>query len=254
MSNRRISANIRKIFDIISIMEGRKQDGVICSIDFEKAFDKLEFQAIFGALEYFGYGPNLINMVKTTYTGFTASVQNNGFFSAKISIDRGVHQGGPNSSFLFLLCAELLAIKLRSNDNIQGIPVNDIEYLLGQYADDMDSYLQGTASTMRNFFQDLEWFRKLSGFSVNYDKTSVYRIGSLKDSDAVYYTEKKVKWTNNLINILGVWVSHDQLAELNYSEILDKTKSNITKMEQTQSQSDRESSNNQYINCIIMHV
>ena len=186
----------------------------------------MEFQAIFGALEFFGYGSKIINMIKTTYTNFTASVLNNGYFSKNIRIERGVHQGGPNSSFLFLHCAELLAIKLRSDDRLEGIPIKEIRFLLGQYADDLDSYLKGKSEVLSALFENLEWFYSISGFSVNYDKTSIYRFASLRSSNAVFYVEKELFWTNNPINILGVWITHDDnLCQINYTSIYEKVQS-----------------------------
>ena len=152
-------------------------------------------------------------------------VQHNSYFSNKININRGVHQGGPNSSFLFLHCVEILAIKLRSDSRIEGIPVEDITYLFDQFADDMDAYLQEDPQSMLALFENLDWFHDISGFCINYDKTSVYRIGSLCDTNAMYYVEKYLVWTNDLVNILGIWVTHhNNIMELNYDPLLEKTK------------------------------
>ena len=223
MAGRRISSNIRKILDLVLIAEAQGEEMLIISVDFEKCFDKVEFEAVFGALKHFGYGSKLINMIKTTYTGFTAMVQNNGYISEVINIRRGVRQGGPNSSILFLHCAEILANKLRSDDRIEGIPVNEILYLLGQFADDMDAYVHGNERCLHSFFEDLEWFYQISGFCVNYDKTSVYRIGSLCNSNAELYVQKKLFWTNDPINVLGVWITHgENLLELNYDATIQK--------------------------------
>ena len=69
-------------------------------------------------------------------------------------------------------------------------------------------------------------FENSSGMRVNYDKTTVYRIGSIKDSDANFYSAKKIKWTNEPINILGVWVVHtdQQNFERNIQPLMQKAK------------------------------
>ena len=105
MENRRISANIRMIIDTMNHANEEDLDSLLVLIDFEKCFDKIEFQAIFGALEYFGFGDNFVSMVKTMYTDFSACIQNFGNFSEYFSVTRSVHQGGPNSSFsIFTMC------------------------------------------------------------------------------------------------------------------------------------------------------
>ena len=112
MANRRISINIRKMLDLIIYAENHDIPAYVLSLDFEKCFDKIDFSAIFGAMQFFEYPDYLIKWTKILYTDFTAQMQNNGYFSNIISVKRSVHQGGPCSSYYFLICAELLAIVL----------------------------------------------------------------------------------------------------------------------------------------------
>ena len=141
LRDRRIATNIRKIFDVITYAQNEEIAALILSLDFEKCFDKIEFEAIYGAMSYFGIAPYVIQWTKTMYEGFTVNVQNNGKFSENFKIERSVHQGGPCSAYYFLLCAELLAIALKEDQEIQGVMVNEIMNLLNQYADDADMFL-----------------------------------------------------------------------------------------------------------------
>ena len=226
MADHRIATNIRKAFDIMTKIEQEQESRLLVSIDFQKCFDMISFEGIFGALEFFGIGPNYIQMVKTTYTDFKAVIQNNGHFSERINIDRGARQGGPNSSFLFLVCAEVLAIMLRSNLNIEGIPVQEIVHLLAQYADDMSTFIPAKEACIKALFATLTEFNKISRFVVNYEKTTVYRMGSIHDSNAKYYIEKELFWTNDPVNMLGIWihVQTETVMSLNYGPILDKVR------------------------------
>ena len=72
----------------------------------------------------------------------------------------------------------------------------------------------------------MEKFHKNTGFTVNYDKTQMYRIGSFHNTLAEYYTATNLKWTNDPINVLGVWITHDakEIMSLNYDGILSKAK------------------------------
>ena len=90
MRNRRISANICKVLDLLQNTEKESQDGLVISVDFEKCFDKIEHVAVYGALKLFGFGPKFIEMVRTTYKDFTVCIQNNGNFSEPFCVERDV--------------------------------------------------------------------------------------------------------------------------------------------------------------------
>ena len=151
---------------------------------------------ILGALKFYGFSQYIINWTSIIYDHFTAKVQNNGYFSQQVNIQKGVHQGGPASSFYFLICAEVLADNLRDNAQIKGIPVQEVEDLLGQFADDMDLYLLYDKNSLENVLRTMDTFQRESGFTVSYEKTQIYRIGSLARSQAKLITQKVVKWTN----------------------------------------------------------
>ena len=173
MEGRRISANIRKILDVMQIMEDQDDPALVLSIDYQKVFDKIEI-----------HSKRLINWIETLYRSFTLKIQNNGYMSESINVTRGIHQGGCCSTALFLVVAELLAIDIRKNKEIQGIPVGEITNLLGQYADDTDMTLKFCSKTVNEVLTTMERFRKNTGCSINYDKTKMYCIGSLKNSSA----------------------------------------------------------------------
>ena len=224
---RRISVNIRKNFDLIYYTEQKDISAFIMSLDFQKAFDKISFEAITGAMKFFEFGDYLIQWADILYTDFKAKIQNNGFFTDRIDIQQGVHQGGLNSSLFFLLCAELLAIELRNNDGIKGIPVKDIINYLNQYADDADIFSLFQQFSYNQILETLERYRLQVGFTPNYDKTSVYRIGSITNSDAKLFSQNQVNWTNEPITVLGITVSTNEaeLEQLNYTPVLRKVES-----------------------------
>ena len=159
LKDRSISANIRKI----AHAEEHQLEADILSLDFHKAFDVISFTCLQGALHFFNFGTNFRQWTATLYNEFTVKVQNNGFFSETIDIRRGIHQGGCCSSFYFLLCAELLAILIRGNNNIKGITVEEITYLLGLFADDTDSYINHDQGTITELFHTIEQFGNISG-------------------------------------------------------------------------------------------
>ena len=202
-------------------------EAIILSLDFSKCFDRIDHTTILKSLQYFGFSKIIQDWTKLFYSGFNVRVQNDGYFSKPLAIERGVHQGGACSVEYFLVCAEILAIKFRSNDRIKGIPIGDILAILGQYADDMDNYQLFDEESLTATLEELERFRIASGFMVNYDKTNIYRIGSLRNSNARIHTQKPLNWTSEGLNILGVEVCEDitELFKRNYDNLILKTES-----------------------------
>ena len=224
MKDRRISVNIRKMLDIMFTAEEEDIEAVVLSLDFVKCFDKCSFSILHGSLDFFGFGQIIKDWTKILYHDFTVKVQNNGHFSSPLAIHKGVHQGGCCSSVYFLVIAEILALALRDNDRIDGITIQDIRHLLNQFADDMDIATLCNETSIRNIYSELNQFRLQSGFTVSYDKTTLYRIGSLRHSDAQMYSLDQFIWSNKDINVLGVTIAHEELVDKNYLPLLQKVK------------------------------
>ena len=158
------------------------------------------------------------------YSSFKLRVQNNGFFSGYINATRGVHQGGPASNAIFLCVAEMLALMLRQDTHIHGIFIKNIIHFLNQFADDMDLMLKNSQSSLDRVLQHITRFHDSTGFTLSYEKTSIYRVGAMKRSSAKLYTQPDVKWADN-INVLGIHICSEmeELMETNYGRLIEKT-------------------------------
>ena len=226
LPGRKISANIRCILDILDYVNNeKKQEGILISYDFQKCFDKISHNSLRGAMSYFGFGPDFINWFNVLYSGSTAAIINNNFVSNSIRIDQGVKQGAPCSAYYFLICAEILAIKLRENKNIEPLDLGEIHKLFGQFADDLDTYSKDTEETINAIKSTMSEFAKNTGLIVNYDKTVVYRIGRKNRALAEKYTMSEMKVNETGTNILGVYVSEneDVMIEKNIDDLLIKS-------------------------------
>ena len=92
--------------------------GLMFLIDFEKAFDKLEWSFLFNTLKMFNFGDNLIKWVKVCYHNILSCVMNNGHSSC------GLRQGCPPSHLLYIICSEILNIHIRSDVNVKDINIH----------------------------------------------------------------------------------------------------------------------------------
>lgn len=83
------------IKDMIRYMKIKNREGYVISLDFEKAFDRVEHDYLFGILKSFGFGENFIEWIKILYRGAIMRIKCNGFltqcFKIKRSISEDVH-------------------------------------------------------------------------------------------------------------------------------------------------------------------
>ena len=128
-------------------------------IDFEKAFDTLEWPFIQHALKFLNFGPNIRKWISVLYNDVESGVINGGYMTSYFRVSRGVRQGCPLSPLLFILCVEILAQKIRENPKISGIELPyscegklgielpySCEAKLSQFADDTTLICKDTSS------------------------------------------------------------------------------------------------------------
>ena len=179
---RNISENIRSILDIMEYTKAKKLPGLLLFIDFEKAFDSLEWEFLEKCLIRFGFGPDFIRWVSIFYNDIQSCIINNGLCSHYFKIGRGIRQGDPLSPYLFVTAVETLAITIRNQESIKGITINGLETKLLQFADDTIAVLSDLDSA-RALFKILERFEKASGLKLNVTKTEAMWVGSLQNCD-----------------------------------------------------------------------
>ena len=119
VAGRNISDNLRRILDIIDYTELENVPSVFVSIDFLKAFDRVEHNSVYKVMEWFNFGPTIIEWVSILFKNIRLATINNGFTSPWFNPTRGLLQGNPVASFLFVILIELLAVSLRSNKKLK---------------------------------------------------------------------------------------------------------------------------------------
>ena len=110
---------IKTIEDIIEYTKQKGLSGILLAIDFEKAFDTLNFNYLIRILHEFNFGPSFIQWIHVLYENASSCVLNNGFSAGPLSLGRGVRQGNPLSPYLYIIVLGVLAIRIRSDDTIQ---------------------------------------------------------------------------------------------------------------------------------------
>ena len=113
--------------DIFNYCENNNKEGVLLFLDFEKAFDSVEWNFLLKTLEKFNFGNDFINWIKILYNKPIFRLKNNGWISRTCEMKRGIRQGCPISAILYLFVAEILSLKIKQNQNIKGFKTDQMD-------------------------------------------------------------------------------------------------------------------------------
>ena len=193
--------------------------GLLLFIDFEKAFDSLEWDFLNKCLELFNFGPDFIRWVNTFYKNVKSCIINNGLCSHYFNVERGVRQGDLLSPYLFVIAVEILAIAVRNQENIKGIKISGLETKLLQFADGTTAILADLNSA-RALLKLLNDFEKVSGLKLNVRKPEAMWIGSLQSCEE---EPLGFRW-KQCVKFLGIFITYDVklLVEKNLQQRLKK--------------------------------
>ena len=97
----------------------------------------------------------------------------------------------------FILALELMSAAIKSDTSINGMKINNSEYLLSQYADDSSFILDEGDDSLRISLNILERFSEYAGLKTNLEKTEAIWIGSKVHSKERLLPGKKLKWNQS---------------------------------------------------------
>ena len=227
IKDRFIGDTIRTILDIIDYTDKYNKQGLLMMIDFEKAYDSVEWPFLFKVLEQCNFGPTFIKWIKTLYTGIESCVSNGGNSSSYFKVTKGMRQGDPLSSYLFVLVVEMLAIAIRNNTKIHGLEIANHNIKILQYADDTTAVLSDLQSATE-FIEMLNRFKIISGLNINIEKTEAIWLGAFKNRKD---SPLGIKWSKEPVKILGIYICNDQeeAIEWNFKKRLKQVQTTLSR-------------------------
>ncbi|XP_071727663.1 uncharacterized protein [Rutidosis leptorrhynchoides] len=173
--------------EVVEDLKRNKKHGLIFKVDFEKAFDSLNWDYLLVVMKCMGFGTKWCKWISSCLKSATISILINGSPKSEFNLKRGVRQGDPLSFFLFIIAAEGLNILTKvavERGMYKGVEVGKDKVIIShlQYADDTIFFGDWSRRNARNLMYLLECFERASGLKVNYNKSQLFGIGISNDN------------------------------------------------------------------------
>ena len=165
----------------------RKDSGIVCKLDIEKAYDHLSWEFLIQVLDKMGFGKRWVSWVKWCVSTASFSILVNGSPAGFFQNSRGLRQGDPISPYLFVIGMEALSRLLNravDGNYLSGSKIADrdgvgsvISHLL--YVDDTLLFCGANKDQLKYLSWILMWFEALSGLRINLNKSEILPVGSV---------------------------------------------------------------------------
>jgi hypothetical protein len=115
-------------------------------LDFEKAFDRIEWGFLFSALAKLGFSDTWVRWVKLLYHAASSAIKVNGVISPDFQLSRSMRQGCPLGPYLFILATDVLGHMLADpRHGVEGLSLPRGGFIRYQtFVDDTTLYLRSS--------------------------------------------------------------------------------------------------------------
>lgn len=182
IKTRNIMDGILSLHEIMHHTHVKKHVGVILKLDFEKAYDKVNWDFLLDCHRARGFNNEWCNWVHQILVDGTVSVKINNEEGPYFKSAKGVWHGGPLSPFLFNMAAECLSkmVQTALNNGLFLGLAHDLTHkgiATLQYADDTVLCIEHDPEKALNLKLLLYIFELMSGLKINFTKSEVFVIG-----------------------------------------------------------------------------
>ncbi|XP_021737182.1 uncharacterized protein LOC110703699 [Chenopodium quinoa] len=162
----------------VNTWKAKKKFFASIKLDMNKAYDRVNWVFLFRLLQAYGFSPYWIQIIRQCVSTVSFQVLVNGNPLKAFQPQCGLRQGDPLSSYLFVLCMEVLSAMLRRGERsslFKGIKISrgapSISHLF--FADDSLLFLEVNPDACANLMTLLSEFCSLSGHVISLQKSAV---------------------------------------------------------------------------------
>lgn len=227
LPGRNIMEGVVILHETIHEIHRKRRDGVILKLDFEKAYDKVDWRFLQQTLKMKGFSPKWCEWIDMIVRGGSVAVKVNEDMENFFQTKEGLRQGDPLSPILFNLVADMLALLMhRANEQkkIRGL----VPYLVDdglsilQYADDTILFMEHDLEEARNLKLVLSTFEKLSGLKINFHKSELFCFGKANEVMMDYVKNFGCDMGKYPFKYLGIPMHHKRISNKDWQAIEDR--------------------------------
>ena len=223
IKERSILDNIFVFWEAVAVAKKTKQDLAILLLDFEKAYDRVDWSFLEGTMVCMGFSRKWVKAVSALYSNASSKVIINGSKGESFKLSRSVRQGCPLAPFLFLFFAEAMSSYLSAEDTgIQGLCLSNTsgDLLDSEFADDTTLYVHGSSNNLKRVEKALDTFCLGSGAKLNWKKTVAFWVSDLPLPG--WLPHPKFEWVpeGQAVKYLGCHVGINIAPELQIAPLL----------------------------------
>uniref|UniRef100_A0A803P8A0 Reverse transcriptase domain-containing protein n=1 Tax=Cannabis sativa TaxID=3483 RepID=A0A803P8A0_CANSA len=180
VEGRQILDSVLLANEAVEDYRSRGKKGFVLKIDFEKAYDRVDWGFLDLVLRKKGFGERWRKWIRGCVSSTSFSIFVNGRVRGKFHGSRGLRQGDPLSPFLFTLVADVLGRmvdKAVETEAFSGFQIGKDNIRLShlQFADDTLFFVKDEDS-LQKLVKIVEAFCGISGLKVNLNKSQLLGI------------------------------------------------------------------------------
>ncbi|GJU14888.1 RNA-directed DNA polymerase, eukaryota, reverse transcriptase zinc-binding domain protein [Tanacetum coccineum] len=180
-----------------------------------------------------GFGSKWRTWIRACLNSSRASILINGSPTSEFSIKRGLRQGDPLSSFLFILVMEGLHCAISNAVNsglIRGVKIGSSDIILSHlfYADDVVITTEWNARDLDNIIRVLHVFYLASGLKINIHKSNIYGIGVSNEEVSIMATSTGCAPGSLPFTYLGLPIGSNMNLISNWQPLIDRFQSRLS--------------------------
>ena len=175
--------------EVVDEKRRSREEGVVFKIDFEKAYDHVDWDFLDHVLERKGFSLRWRSWMRGCLSSTTFAILVNGNAKGWVKAIRGLRQGDPLSPFLFTIVVDVLSrlvVRAEERDLIEGCGVgrNRTRVSHLQFADDTVFFSRASLEELLSLKLILLVFGLLFGLRMNLNKSTLSGINSTLDQTA----------------------------------------------------------------------
>ncbi|WRX28903.1 Reverse transcriptase domain - like 10 [Theobroma cacao] len=166
----------------VDIMRKDREGGLFFKVDFEKAYDTINWGFLDFVLDKMRFGGKWRSWIRTCISTARISVLVNGVPTRQFRMRRGLRQRCLLSSFLFNCVTEAFSVLMSEAISVglcKGIEMGHRGLILShlQFADDTTIMCKPEWESIKNVKRILRCFQLITGLRINFQRSSLFRVG-----------------------------------------------------------------------------